>query len=57
VPTWQSRAADAITPLNCGEIYHQEIRNSQIKVIKDCGHLPEMEKPEEFVHLIREFLR
>jgi pimeloyl-ACP methyl ester carboxylesterase len=48
---------DAITPLNSGEIYQQEIRDSQLKVIKDCGHMPEMEKPEEFVHLVREFLR
>jgi hypothetical protein len=34
----------------------REIPNSQLKVIKDCGHMPEMERPEEFVHLVREFL-
>ena len=28
---------DAITPLNSGDIYHQGIRDSQLKVIKDCG--------------------
>jgi len=48
---------DAITPINSGEIYHQEIRNSRLKVINDCGHMPEMEKPEEFVDVVGEFLR
>jgi hypothetical protein len=27
----------------------REIPNSQLKVMKDCGHMPEMERPEEFV--------
>ena len=48
---------DTITPLNSGEIYHHGIRNSQLKVIKDCGHMPEMEKPQEFAQLVRNFLR
>jgi pimeloyl-ACP methyl ester carboxylesterase len=48
---------DAITPLNSGEIYHQGIRNSQLKVLKHCGHMPEMEKPAEFAQLVRKFLR
>jgi pimeloyl-ACP methyl ester carboxylesterase len=48
---------DAVTPLNSGEIYQRAIPNSHLKVIKDCGHMPEMEKPSEFVHEVGEFLR
>jgi pimeloyl-ACP methyl ester carboxylesterase len=48
---------DAVTPINSGEIYHQEMRNSKLRVINDCGHMPEMEKPKEFVDAVREFLR
>ena len=27
-----------------------------LSVIQNCGHRPEVEKPEEFVRLVREFL-
>jgi len=39
---------DAITPLECGEIYQRAIRRSRLAVIEHCGHIPEMEKPGEF---------
>ena len=48
---------DAITPLDSGEIYNRGIRNSQLTVMADCGHMPEMEKPTEFTLLIQEFLK
>jgi pimeloyl-ACP methyl ester carboxylesterase len=47
---------DAVTPLDSGEIYNRGIRDSRLTVIKDCGHMPEMEKPGELAYLVREFL-
>ena len=47
---------DRITPLSCAEIYHAGIEGSQLQVLEECGHLPEMEKPEEFLRAVRGFL-
>lgn len=47
---------DAITPVECGEIYRRAIPGSRLAIMEDCGHMPEMEKPEEFAHLVRDFL-
>ena len=47
---------DAITPLECGELYQSAIPRSQLSIIEDCGHMPEMEKPAEFTRLVEDFL-
>ena len=47
---------DAITPIDCGEIYQRAIPRSRLVVIENCGHMPEMEKPTEFAGLIENFL-
>jgi pimeloyl-ACP methyl ester carboxylesterase len=47
---------DAITPVNCGELYERAIRQAHLATIPDCGHMPEMEKPADFVALVRRFL-
>jgi pimeloyl-ACP methyl ester carboxylesterase len=47
---------DAIVPVNCGEVYHQHIRGSRLVVIDQCGHSPQIEKPQEFVNIMAEFL-
>ncbi len=47
---------DAITPLSCGEIYKRAIPGAHLVTIPNCGHMPEMEKPADFVGLIRNFL-
>jgi pimeloyl-ACP methyl ester carboxylesterase len=47
---------DAITPLECGEIYRTAIPRSRLAVIENCGHMPEMEKPAEFARLVGDFL-
>jgi pimeloyl-ACP methyl ester carboxylesterase len=47
---------DAIVPLNCGELYHRALQGSALKVIEDCGHSPQVEKPGEFVDTVLEFL-
>jgi pimeloyl-ACP methyl ester carboxylesterase len=47
---------DAITPLNCGELYERAIPDARLVAIPDCGHMPEMERPAEFANLVRGFL-
>ena len=47
---------DAITPLDCGQIYERSIPRARLVTIPDCGHMPDMEKPADFVGLIRNFL-
>ncbi len=48
-------AQDSIVPVSAGEVYHQSISGSRLEVIDDCGHRPDIEKPDEFVTLLREF--
>ncbi|EPS72371.1 hypothetical protein M569_02381, partial [Genlisea aurea] len=45
VPTWNSRRVSKYIP-GCG-----------FQVIENCGHLPQEEKPDEFVTVVGEFLR
>jgi len=47
---------DAIIPLNCGELYQQALANSTLQVIDRCGHSPAVEKPQEFLGAVLEFL-
>ena len=47
---------DAIVPLNCGEIYHRSLSGSTMKVLDNCGHSPQIEKPGEFVDGVMGFL-
>ena len=46
----------AIVPLECGELFQQALPNATLKVIEHCGHSPANEKPQEFVHVVTEFL-
>lgn len=43
--------------IKVGERVHKEIHNSKKVVINDCGHLPFVEKPEEFNREILYFLK
>ena len=47
---------DRLVPLECGQLYHQAIPGSELVVIDDCGHLPQVEKPQEFVKVALDFL-
>jgi pimeloyl-ACP methyl ester carboxylesterase len=48
---------DRIIPLECGERYQQGIRGARLEVLAQCGHHPHLEKTEQFVSLVREFLK
>lgn len=47
---------DRVIPLIVGELLSKLIPNSTLKVIEECGHIPQEEKPEETIALITEFL-
>ena len=47
---------DAIVPVECGELYRQALGNATLKVIDNCGHSPQIEKPQEFQTILGEFL-
>ena len=47
---------DRIVPLECGELYQQAIPGSDLVVIDNCGHAPQIEKPDEFVKIALDFL-
>lgn len=48
---------DRIIPPECGELYRQALKNSRLEILDRCGHYPHLEKPEEFVRIVDEFLR
>jgi pimeloyl-ACP methyl ester carboxylesterase len=47
---------DKIIPLKVGQMLEHDIINSTLKIIEECGHAPQEEKPEETVPLVLEFL-
>jgi pimeloyl-ACP methyl ester carboxylesterase len=47
---------DAIVPVHCGEIYHQNIHGSRLTILEQCGHVPQIERPQEFINIVSEFL-
>jgi pimeloyl-ACP methyl ester carboxylesterase len=47
---------DAIVPLECGELYQQGIPGSQLVVLDECGHVPQIEKPQAFADAVVPFL-
>ena len=49
-------ANDALLPLTMGERFHAGIGGSKLVAIKECGHIPQLEKPEEFNRAVLDFL-
>jgi pimeloyl-ACP methyl ester carboxylesterase len=47
---------DAIVPVSAAEVYQASIPGSQLIVLDQCGHHPEIEQTEAFVRHVREFL-
>src|SRR5882672_5145109 len=44
-------------PERTGERLHGDIQGSHLIVIDNAGHLPQLEQPEQFNNLVREFLK
>jgi pimeloyl-ACP methyl ester carboxylesterase len=47
---------DRIVPVICGEQYARLLPNATLKIIEGCGHSPNIERPDEYVRLLSEFL-
>jgi pimeloyl-ACP methyl ester carboxylesterase len=47
---------DPVMPLNAGELYHQKIAGSKLVTFDQCGHLPEVEKVDDFIKEVVNFL-
>ena len=47
---------DNIIPLEQGMSLYSQLRNSEIVILENCGHLPYLEKPHELSGHIRSFL-
>jgi pimeloyl-ACP methyl ester carboxylesterase len=50
-------AHDRDVPLRYGERLHELIGHSRLFVFPNCGHLPQEERPREFVSVVAEFCR
>ena len=48
---------DNVIPIRDGYKMHEEILNSRLVVLKDCGHVPQEERSEIFAELVTEFCR
>jgi len=48
---------DTVVPIHNGQQLFNSIVHSRLVVLKDCGHIPQEEKPERFVELVAEFCR
>ena len=48
---------DEFTPVSDAEFMHQRIPNSQLVVIEDTGHMPNLERPDVFNQAVLEFLK
>jgi pimeloyl-ACP methyl ester carboxylesterase len=48
---------DPWIPVSCAEMFHKNLKNNQLAIIKNCGHLPMEEHPVETAGLVRAFLR
>ena len=47
---------DQAVPLEYGQRYHQLIKSSQLKMIKQAGHFVHLDQPAQVQHLIEDFL-
>ena len=47
---------DAVVPLSAGHLYNRVITGSELAVLDDCGHRPEIEQTAQFVRIVRGFL-
>ena len=47
---------DCITPPTVAEEFHEDIEDSRLYYVNECGHSPNLEHPEKFTNILREFL-
>ena len=50
-------ALDARSPLAVAREFEHQIQGASLAVIPDCGHVSNLEAPQAFNEILREFLR
>jgi pimeloyl-ACP methyl ester carboxylesterase len=48
-------AQDQIIPVECGQLYQHAIPGATLRLIEQCGHWPQFERPQELARLVTEF--
>ena len=48
---------DRIIPVDAARYLHSKIKSSSLAILEGTGHVPHWEKPNEFNHLVTDFLR
>jgi len=48
---------DILIPLRYSRMLREKIKNSTLVTLKNCGHVPPIEKPEEFNRIAIKFLK
>ncbi len=48
--------SDRLVPPSYAEDFQSKIPGSQVVILSECGHIPMIEKPEEFASTVTEFL-
>jgi pimeloyl-ACP methyl ester carboxylesterase len=49
-------ADDALAPVVYAEEFHKRIAGSQVQIIPDCGHIPQVEALDAALDVVRRFL-
>ena len=49
--------ADHLIPLEHGRLYEEKMKGARLSIVKGCGHLPPLEKPDDTARYVIEFLR
>jgi pimeloyl-ACP methyl ester carboxylesterase len=50
-------ANDKLIPAQYGAAFRDSIPNARLEIIKNCGHVPHIEKQQEFVDVVTRFLQ
>ncbi len=48
--------SDGVVPSVYGEAFEELLPNATLQIIDRCGHLPQLERPEQFIEAVRRFL-
>ena len=48
---------DEFAPRSCAEELHRGLANSELCIVPDCGHLPNVEQPQVFNELLAKFMK
>src|SRR5882672_10329971 len=47
---------DQVVPLAASQVYHKSMKNSRLLTVDGCGHRPEVEKSDQFIKEVQNFL-